>query len=152
VLSTVGDLLRDGVDPVERVEFELRGSRARVRGGAEEDEFPLSFLHVALGHGRADQVAGEPLDRRRVVGQDDLFRIDGEAGVHPGEQGVQERLGEPLGLVESQQHEPAEEFLHDGQVHRREWQERAIRRERAVTHQGVNVGMEVGAEGTEGLQ
>ena len=45
--------------------------------------------------------------------------------------------------------EPAEEFLHDGRVHRREWQERAIRRERAVTHQGVNVGMEVGAEGLQ---
>lgn len=44
------------------------------------------------------------------------------------EQGVEERLGEPLGLVDSQEHEPPKEFLRDGRVRRREWQELAARR------------------------
>ena len=44
------------------------------------------------------------------------------------EQGVEERLGEPLGLVDSQEHEPPKEFLHDGRVRRRESQELAVRR------------------------
>ena len=59
--------------------------------------------------------------------------------MHPGEKGVEERLVELLGLVESQQHEPAEEILRDGRVRRRKWQEVAARRERAVTHQSVKL-------------
>jgi hypothetical protein len=56
MLAPIRDLLGDGVDPVERVELELCGSRVRVQGHAEEDEVPPSSLHVALGHGLEDLV------------------------------------------------------------------------------------------------
>jgi hypothetical protein len=44
MLAPIRDLLGDGVDPVERVELELCGSRARVQGRAEEDEVPRLFV------------------------------------------------------------------------------------------------------------
>jgi hypothetical protein len=51
---------------------------ARVRGVRRRMSSPSPFLHVTLGHGRVDRIAGQSLDRRRALGQDDLLRIDGE--------------------------------------------------------------------------
>ncbi len=59
----------DGLDPVGRVERELRGARAGIGGWTEENGLPLSFLPVAPGHGRADRGAGKPLYRRLLLGQ-----------------------------------------------------------------------------------
>ncbi len=87
VLTAIGDLGGDSVDPVQCVESQLGGSGAWVGRGGHEHEAHVGRGHQAIqSDGCAGDVAAEPLGGLEVGGRNALCSESGEARVHPAEQ------------------------------------------------------------------
>ena len=92
VLAAVGDLIGDGVDPVEDVEGAGGGAGPRVGGGGNGDLVLGELLQGVEADGRAGEVAGDVFGALGLFGEEELLCVHREAGVNPGRGGRRGRL------------------------------------------------------------
>ena len=66
-MATIGDLLADRMDPIQRVEKEERLSGKRMRGCSERDAAILGFAHPVDSDGSAGEITGQFLQPLRLM-------------------------------------------------------------------------------------
>lgn len=103
------------------------------------------------GDGCTAEVTCEPLGAGRLILADALLAEHGKARVDPSQQGTEKPLRQPLGVVKPVQHPPAEHLLHQPRIEVRQLVKLTRRREPAIGGQHVQVRVEIGSEGAEGL-
>jgi len=111
MLPGIGDLLAEGVDPVEGIEAKLLVPGAGIERRGDSHVSLWGRVHGADGHGSAGDVAGEALESLGVVRLEDLLGVSGEPGVVPGEERVAELLAQSLGGLKAGDDESAEELF-----------------------------------------
>ena len=152
VHAAVRDLLAQRVDEVDSVQLHERPARARVGGGLDPHATAREQLDRPHRQHHPRQVAREALEPSALAGNEALGRLDGETRVAPAEEalaGLRPQASDALQALEEAAAEALLEVCLLGPDHR---VEATVAREDPFGDEHVQVRVEVGAEGAEGLE
>jgi len=154
MLATIGDLLADRMEPIQRVEKEERLSGKRMRGCGKRHPAILGFAHPVDSDWSAGEIAGQFLQPLRLLLRYQLLGVDRKSRGIPLHELVHELLGKALGVVETLEQKAAEtlfDVLEERSGRDGQRQELPLRSKNPLGEKRVDVWVPISAEGAKGL-
>jgi len=152
MFSGIGNMRRDAMNPLDRIQLNERCARPRIRRRFHNESAAVERLEGGHRQSQPCNVAGLRFNRSNFCRIDRRTGIYGKSRVNPGQEILQEGFRKPFGLVQTQKEHAAEYFHCRRSIQRGERDKLSIGRESAIGDNPMAMRVEIGSIRSERLK